>query len=748
MIKLIFLLILCGVTSIALAESEPETALPEDLAFAPIPLGENDAEVRLFLMQRRYLEAAESLSAKTPETRFAKAWLYAKAKQHEQVVETLKELQHPLLDARIALLRALSLLELRKPQEAENAILIQAFNEQQASMALRIRARAQRELGNLELSRKLYTELLNLKKDSETPVALLGLARVEEAQKKEAEAIRWLLQLDVQYPAHWAAESGRKFAEGLIKKKTALKKLWSNRTAEQRVDRAERWLKIHRNQSVIAELGKVSKKSLKNKELSCRFEYTLGYAHRKLRQWSEGYPHLMLAVKNCTATHHELAPKALYAAAMAADRVGKSAESLKLFKQLSDQYPEHYLADDGVYYELRQQLEANEDLVAAEAMVTEMARRFPKGDMVPDALFHVTQLALQHGEFATALRLLEQDLKLPPKPFDHRDSGRTDYWLGFVHAELGDFDEALHHWRQVLGEYPLSWYALLSYARICELFPLQAQGFAEEALRTPSKTGWSVKALSPDDLKTDALKEAMLLGRLGLADEAKEAMGNELSNDLLLSAQFFDRVGAYNVSHNILRRKLSEYRKIQPIGEGRFYWTLAYPQPFQPLVLSAAEETGVDPAFIWAVMREESGFSVQAESFANALGLMQILLKTGQMMAKVDELPLSRQKAMEPGLNIVLGTRFLALLSDKSKVVPALLPAGYNAGRGALERWLKARGHLPLDLFIETIPFEETRGYTKRVNAAYATYQFLYGFVAGILPKVPLYLRTVPDEGL
>ena len=74
-----------------------------------------------------------------------------------------------------------------------------------------------------------------------------------------------------------------------------------------------------------------------------------------------------------------------------------------------------------------------------------------------------------------------------------------------------------------------------------------------------------------------------------------------------------------------------------------------------------------------------------------------------------------------------LGTRYLRVVYDRSKAVHHLVPAGYNAGAGALRRWLKKRGNIPLDLFVELIPYEEARGYTKRVNASWATYALLTG---------------------
>lgn len=71
---------------------------------------------------------------------------------------------------------------------------------------------------------------------------------------------------------------------------------------------------------------------------------------------------------------------------------------------------------------------------------------------------------------------------------------------------------------------------------------------------------------------------------------------------------------------------------------------------------------------------------------------------------------------------------------------PALAAAGYNAGGGSLRKWLRARGNLPLDEFVETIPFDQTRGYTKRVVESYVRYRYLYGPDPGRIPPLGLTL--------
>ena len=125
-------------------------------------------------------------------------------------------------------------------------------------------------------------------------------------------------------------------------------------------------------------------------------------------------------------------------------------------------------------------------------------------------------------------------------------------------------------------------------------------------------------------------------------------------------------------------------------------------------------------------MREESGFNPKVESFANAIGLMQLIVPTAKRMAKRSERPVTRARLTVPSLNVKLGARYLAHVSARALGLVPLIAAGYNAGEGAIARWLRARRQLPLDLFVEMIPFREARWYSKRVASSWATYRLLY----------------------
>jgi soluble lytic murein transglycosylase len=128
---------------------------------------------------------------------------------------------------------------------------------------------------------------------------------------------------------------------------------------------------------------------------------------------------------------------------------------------------------------------------------------------------------------------------------------------------------------------------------------------------------------------------------------------------------------------------------------------------------------------VYAIMREESAFDPAAESPAQAYGLMQMIVPTAREYAKVAGLPWDPESLKRPAISIALGCRMLGDLTRKFDSNPLLAVPGYNAGPGRPRRWLRERPGLDFDVWVELIPFEETRRYTKRVLSSRAVYAFL-----------------------
>jgi soluble lytic murein transglycosylase len=145
-------------------------------------------------------------------------------------------------------------------------------------------------------------------------------------------------------------------------------------------------------------------------------------------------------------------------------------------------------------------------------------------------------------------------------------------------------------------------------------------------------------------------------------------------------------------------------------------YDLLYPRPYDAEVRRAAASSRLPPSLIYAVIRQESLYRADAASSAGALGLMQLLPATAQATARRTGAPSpSRADLLLPSVNVPLGSAFLRSLLDRADGQLPLAIAGYNAGPAAARRWLPATP-IETDVWVENIPFNETRAYVQRVH--------------------------------
>lgn len=146
-----------------------------------------------------------------------------------------------------------------------------------------------------------------------------------------------------------------------------------------------------------------------------------------------------------------------------------------------------------------------------------------------------------------------------------------------------------------------------------------------------------------------------------------------------------------------------------------FDYALLYPRPYDAEVAAAAEVSGLAPSLIYGVIRQESLYQSDAVSGANARGLMQLLLETARRTARQWNLPAPTTSSLaQPAANVMLGATHLKDLLGRFGGQLPLALAGYNAGPGAAQRWLPA-GAMDPDIWIENIPYNETRNYVQRI---------------------------------
>ena len=170
---------------------------------------------------------------------------------------------------------------------------------------------------------------------------------------------------------------------------------------------------------------------------------------------------------------------------------------------------------------------------------------------------------------------------------------------------------------------------------------------------------------------------------------------------------------------------LRDELRARPGPDTLWLWHAAYPRPLPSIVSLAAEESAVEPAQVYATMRQESGYAPHVVSGAGATGLMQIMPQGSAALAKRLGIEVGPRMLQDPSTNIRLG---IAEIASARKAFGGNLPlsiAAYNAGVAQVRRWLGETGEVDLDLFIERIPYDETRNYVRRVVSHYARYRYL-----------------------
>ncbi len=155
---------------------------------------------------------------------------------------------------------------------------------------------------------------------------------------------------------------------------------------------------------------------------------------------------------------------------------------------------------------------------------------------------------------------------------------------------------------------------------------------------------------------------------------------------------------------------------------------IRFPVEHKQQVIEASKDKEIDPPWVFAMIRQESAFMSDANSSAGALGLMQLMPRTARSVArKLKMRNPSKQELFTPQKNIQLGTTYLEQVYQQLDKNPVLAIAAYNAGPHRVKRWLP-ENNMPADIWIELVPFRETRNYVKSVLA----YKVIYASKLGI----------------
>jgi len=359
---------------------------------------------------------------------------------------------------------------------------------------------------------------------------------------------------------------------------------------------------------------------------------------------------------------------------------------------------------------------------AALPLFNKILAGWPKGSYAPEASWNIIWAHVRAGRLDVAYKL----------GFDHLSSYPTSrsapavlFWMAKILERKSQPSDAAKLYGRVVKEYGDSYYAFRARGRLAQI-----EDGADDPRWTPavSDRHYPSRWSPPPPLKLaeiaqrygPSLAEVMALGSWKDARSALEGR-----DDPLMEAYIKENEEIFDEALVLLRDRAAAEMK-EPASDVPA-WQLLYPMPHCGKVKARAGQFGVDPFLVQAIAREESYFNRKARSSADAMGLMQLLPGTGRDAARWISLQkFTPDMLFNADINIALGSRYLKSVLDFSGGAALFAVASYNAGPGAVQRWRSSLPTDDLDVFVECIPYDQTRDYVKKVFRSWYNYTRIY----------------------
>ncbi|MXY92879.1 MAG: tetratricopeptide repeat protein, partial [Caldilineaceae bacterium SB0664_bin_27] len=496
----------------------------------------------------------------------------------------------------------------------------------------------------------------------------------------------------------------------------------------------------------------------------------LGRAHMGLGQWDEAIRALEQVMNwypACDCFGEAWLTRARLASAQGAPEAAR-----RIYRTFARDHPDDPLAPEGLWQSALSAIRADRTLdigsgsrseatadflVEAVADLLMLVDSFPDSPRAPDGLAVLGIGAFTYGHHGLAANSFERLLADYP---DAR-SGTAAYWLGRARYALGEEDTARSLWQSLAAQEPETYYGVLAGLELAlqgqpgqDLIPRMdamtaaalpgddgSRAFAEnwlmtwhDAPNTTNASNSSGNSALPIAIAADpALVGGTLLLELDLRAEGLKLLeqvywrNRDNPAALFPLMGYLEELGANRLSISAAYRLIQLSKARHTADVPLFIQRVAYPRHYSRLVEKEATDFEIDPLLLYSLILQESLFEPPARSFAGAHGLTQIIPTTGAEIAQRLGYPnYSTGLLNRPFVNVRFGAYYLRWVQDYAHENPVAALAGYNAGPGNARTWFD---HSAPDeaLFIERIPYNETRLYLQRILTHYAHYLRIYG---------------------
>ena len=436
----------------------------------------------------------------------------------------------------------------------------------------------------------------------------------------------------------------------------------------------------------------------------------------------KGSPSLIAALK---PPDLEVDAERLYALSQAYRTAKKEAEMFLALNTLEQNYPVSKWTEEGLmaagnYHWV--------ELERAKAVINyqRVLDTFPNGKYAFNCEWRIAWVAYLNRQPDADDRLTAFLMKYPVSA----NSVDALYWLGRNAERGGNPARSRSYYSKATERFPQTYFGNAAAARLAKLGPGE-ESPAEVLEKIPPPP-----SLRPFDepipvAAEDRWARAQALRAIAFDASAEQELKNAYfatssPRFLLEAAQAAFDQGHYGAGMAYARIIVPNFdsRKISDVPVAA--WKALYPLPYEAALRREAAKNDFDPMFAAGLIRQESTFQADAVSHANAIGLMQVLPKTGKLLAKQLKVRYAKDKLFEPDYNIELGMLYIASLVRQTGALE-YAAAAYNAGEDRIAAWKAERNYDEIPELVESIPFTETREYVQVVLRNTEVYRMIYG---------------------
>ncbi|EAZ92927.1 transglycosylase SLT domain-containing protein [Crocosphaera chwakensis] len=364
--------------------------------------------------------------------------------------------------------------------------------------------------------------------------------------------------------------------------------------------------------------------------------------------------------------------------------------------------------------------------------------KYPNSDATAEYRWQVAQEAAEKGD---ALKAWTWAQPITTNNPESSIAPKAAFWVGKWAQKLGRIEDSQSAFEHVVASHPESYYAWRSavqlgwnvgnFNNIRQMLPQVNKSNTRPLPPAGSEMFKELYRLGEDE-------DAITLFQAEMGDRETLTVNEGFTDALLKLVQGKNLQGINQVWYLQNKDDPNQEKEWEQLRQTEKYWHALFPFPFYNTIIEWSGRRQLNPLLVTSLMRQESRFEPEIKSPVGATGLMQVMPATGEWVA--DKINLKDYSLTNPNDNINLGTWYLNYTHSEYSNNSLLAIASYNAGPGNVSKWMKQYRVSDPDVFVEKIPFRETKGYVESVFGNYWNYLRIYN------PEISQLLQKYADK--